>query len=124
MSLPQDQEQEAQNQFQLKSDIVSFFSPKKGSTSRATRTEITKSGYCFIFLPKKGSHRVWGLPAERNLQNQVQDIVIMSMFSKKKVVNEWGGYLQGPQSSAVREIIQVAHIYFYIIEFLQTNDQF
>ena len=48
----------------------------------------------------------------------------MSMFSKKKVVNEWGGYLQGPQSSAVREIIQVAHIYFYIIEFLQINDQF
>ena len=35
-----------------------------------------------------------GLPAERNLQNQVQDIVIMSMFSKKQ-----GGQQQQEQNT-------------------------
>ena len=39
---------------------------------------------------------MWGLPAERNLQNQVQDIVIMSMFSKKLGGQRVGRLPAGP----------------------------
>ena len=62
--LPQDQEQEAQNQFQL------------------------KKWHCFIFSLQRSGQRVG--QQERKLQNQ--DIV--SFFSQKKVVTECGGYLQ------------------------------
>ena len=64
VSLPQDQEQEAQNQFQL------------------------KKWHCFIFSLQRSGQRVG--QQERKLQNQ--DIV--SFFSQKKVVTECGGYLQ------------------------------
>ena len=64
VSLPQDQEQEAQNQFQLKKVTLFHFS-------------LQKSGQ------RVGQQ-------ERKLQNQ--DIV--SFFSQKKVVTECGGYLQ------------------------------
>ena len=64
--------------------LFHFSLHKSGQRVGQQERKLQNQDIVSFFSQKKGSHRVWRLPAERKLQSQVQDIVTMSMFSKKK----------------------------------------